>query len=107
MRHKPNYFNEKSDSKRGIEREDKACKQINSGRVWFSPRDLTVTGTDEEYLVDVKDVKKQKSYRLSLKDVERFFNQAIPKTPVYLIYMGDYIIKASIQRNPDGSNLKD
>lgn len=94
----PKYLNPDSPSKQGRKQEKKATQQINSGAVWFSPADLKVKETTEEYLVDVKKVVTQKSYSLNLKEVEKLHKQAGLKTPVFLIYIGDYVVKAVIQK---------
>lgn len=96
----PDYLKEESSTKQGNKQEEIARKHINSGRVWFDENDLTVKGTNEDYEVDVKKVIKQKGYRLSLEEIDKFFKRSIPKTPIYLIYIGDYVVKASIQRKP-------
>lgn len=94
----PNYLIPDSPQKKGRKQEKIATQQINSGAVWFSPGDLKVNETTEEYLIDVKKVVLQKSYQINLKDVEKLHNQAKTKTPVLLIYIGDYVIKGIIQR---------
>jgi hypothetical protein len=94
----PKYLTEESNAKKGRKQEKKATQQINSGTLYFSPRDLVVKETDEDYLVDTKLVVTQKSITLKLDDVEKFHRQAKLKTPVYLIYLGNFIIKAVIQR---------
>ena len=99
-RNNPNYLNETPHQQKGRDREKKARNSINSGAVWFDPRDLQVKETDENYLVDVKDVSKQKGFRFSLADIDTFYKQAGTKTPIYLVYIGKYLIKASIQIQP-------
>lgn len=94
----PNYLNPESPQKKGRKQEKKATQTINSGAVWFSPRDILVKETDETYLVDSKLVVDQHSFQLKLSDIEKFHQQAGVKTPVYLIYIGKYLIKAVIQR---------
>jgi len=95
----PSYLNPDSPQKKGRRREKKATQTINSGTLHFDPRDIKVTETDENYLVDTKDVSLQKSFKLNLDDIEKFYKQSKTKTPVYLIYIGDYVVKAIIQRN--------
>jgi len=94
----PNYLNLDSPQKKGRKQEKKACQTINSGTVWFDKGDLKVTETDEDYLVDVKTVVTQKSFKVNLEDVKKIHRQAGVKTPVLLIYIGDYVIKGVIQR---------
>ena len=94
----PKYLNPDSPQKKGRKQEKKACQTINSGTLWFDKGDLKVNETDEKYLVDVKTVVTQKSFKINLEDVEKLHKQAGLKTPVLLIYIGDYIIKSFIQR---------
>lgn len=94
----PRYLNPESPQKQGRKQEKKAVQNINSGTVWFDKGDLKVNETDENYLVDVKKVVLQKSYTLTLEDVKKIHKQAGIKTPVILIYMGNYVIKGIVQR---------
>ena len=94
----PKYLLPDSPQKQGRKQEKKATQTINSGNVWFDPRDLIVNEDNENYLVDVKTVVIQKSYKFLLKDIEKLYKQAGLKTPVFLIYIGDYVIKAIVQR---------
>ena len=99
-----NYLNEESPSKQGRQQEKKARLHINSGAVWFDKNDLTVVEANETYEVDVKKVVKQKSFTFSLEKLDSFYKNSVPKTPIYLIYIGDYVIKAVIQRSPNDSS---
>jgi len=94
----PNYLNPESPQKKGRKQEKKATQSINSGILWFDKADLKVVETDENYLVDVKTVVTQKSFKVNLEDVAKLHKQAGIKTPVLLIYIGDYVIKGVIQR---------
>jgi len=94
----PKYLIPDSPQKKGRKQEKKAMQTINSGGVWFDPADLNVTEATEKYLVDVKKVVTQKGYILFLKDIEKLHRQAGIKTPVFLIYIGDYVVKAIVQR---------
>lgn len=94
----PKYLKTESLSKQGRNQETIARKHINSGAVWFDQYDLTVTNVDENYLIDVKKVITQKSFNISLKHIDKLYKVAIPKTPMLLIYLGNYVIKAIIQR---------
>ena len=94
----PGYLKPDSPQKKGRKQEEKARRTINSGAVWFDPADLEVTEGNEKYLVDVKKVVTQQSFKLNLKDIEKLHRQAVLKTPVYLIYIGDYVVKAVVQR---------
>ena len=98
MKYKPKYLDDTSPQKKGRLREKKACQTINSGATFIEKGDLIVTETDEDYCVDTKDVSVQKVFQLSLKNIDKFYKQAIPKTPVIMIFMGDYIIRALIQK---------
>jgi len=97
---KPKWMNEKSPSKLGRLQEEKARKHVNSGAVWFDQYDLDIKEGDDNYLVDVKNMKK--SITLSDTSIKKLFQKAMQegKTPAYLIYMGDYTIKAVITRSP-------
>lgn len=101
MKHLPKYLQDESFQKKGRLQEKKAALSINSGSVWFSKGDLTVKETDETYHVDVKTVVKQKSFKLSLKDVDKIWNDSGVKTPVIMVYLGDYIIKGIVQKVPN------
>jgi hypothetical protein len=94
----PSYLNPDSPSKKGRKQEKIAKQTINSGTLYFDPRDLKVETSDENYLVDVKLAVIQKQITLKLEDIEKFHKQAKLKTPVYLLYIGDFVIKAIIQR---------
>lgn len=94
----PRYLDPESPQKQGRKQEKKATQNINSGAVWFDPGDLKVKESTENYLVDVKKVVLQKSFAINLSDIEKLHKQAKLKTPVLLIYMGDYVIKGIIQR---------
>lgn len=103
MKHIPRYLQEVSHQKKGRLQEKKAALSINSGSVWFSKGDLTVKESDEIYHVDIKTVVKQKSFKLSLKDIDKIWNDAGVKTPVIMIYINDYIVKCIVQKNPKGT----
>lgn len=94
----PKYLNPDSPAKKGRKQEKIATQTINSGTLHFDPRDLKVNTTDEDYLVDVKLACTQKQVTIKLDDVEKFHRQAKLKTPVYLLYLGDFVIKCIIQR---------
>ena len=94
----PNYMKEDSPQKQGRKQEKKATQHINSGAVWFDLGDLTVMETNENYHVDTKKVVLQKGFNLSLKDVDKLYNEAGSKTPMFLIYIGDYLVKAVVQK---------
>ena len=94
----PNYLKPDSPQKQGRKQEKKATQNINSGAVWFDPADLNVVETTEKYLVDVKKVVLQKSYTLNLEEIEKLHKQAKLKTPIFLIYIGNYVVKAVVQR---------
>ena len=95
----PSYLTEETPQKKGRKQEKIARQTINSGgSCFFDKADLEVKGSDDNYRVDVKKVVLQKSYTLSLKDVEKFYRESSPQTPVYLIYIGDYCIKAIVER---------
>ena len=94
----PNYLIEKSPQVKGRKQEKIARQTINSGSTFIDKADLEVKDNDDSYRVDVKKVVLQKSYTLSLKDVEKFYRESSPQTPVYLIYIGDYCIKAIVER---------
>jgi len=94
----PNYLKPDSPQKQGRTQEKKAKQHINSGAVWFDPGDLTVTEGNLNYFVDVKKVVSQKSYKINLEDVEKIHSQAGTKIPMLMVYIGDYVIKGSIQR---------
>lgn len=103
----PNYLNNsKSHSEKGREQEDKARKHINSGAVWFDQYDLDAKGSDgkEIFLIDVK--RAPKTITLSKNKVEKLFRQSAleHKTPAYLIYIGDYVLKCVIERQPHGED---
>ena len=97
MSKQPNYLSSDSPQKKGFKQEKKARQTISSGRMYFDPADLNVTESTEDYLIDVKKVVLQKSYQLKLEDVEKLYSQAKTKTPVFLIYIGDYVVKAIVQ----------
>lgn len=97
MSKQPNYLNPDSPQKKGFKQESKAQKTIASGRLYFDPADLNVKENTENYLVDVKKVVTQKSYQLKLDDIEKLYSQAKTKTPVFLIYIGNYVVKAVVQ----------
>lgn len=94
----PSYLTEKSPQVKGRKQEKIARQTLNSGAGWFDKADLEVRDDSDEYRVDVKKVVLQKSYTLSLKDVEKFYRESSPQTPVYMIYLGDYCIKAIVER---------
>jgi hypothetical protein len=96
----PKYLTPDSPQKKGRKQEKKACQTINSGALYFDPRDLFVTTSNEDYLVDTKKITLQKSFQFSLKDIEKFYKQSGKKTPAYLIYIGDYVVKCIIQKLP-------
>ena len=93
-----NYFTERSPQKKGRQQEKIARQTINSGTIFFDKGDLEVKDSNDSYRVDTKKVVLQKSYTLSLKDIEKFYRESSPQTPVYLIYIGDYCIKAIVER---------
>jgi len=100
MNELPKYLrNKKSISKQGRDQEEKARKHINSGAVWYQPMDLDT----DECLIDVKKVIKQKQITLSKNKIKELFNAAMTehKIPCYLIYIGDYVLKVVVERNPD------
>jgi len=51
----------------------------------------------------VKKAIRQKGVRLELNKIKKLFNKAIDekKIPVYLIYLGDYVLKVIVERSPD------
>jgi len=97
---KPKWMNEKSPSKKGRDQEEKARKHINSGAVWHDQFDLDIKEDDTTYLIDVK--RAEKSITLSDKSVQKLFRKAMEenKSPAYLIYMGPYVLKCTIERSP-------
>jgi len=94
----PKYLKPENPQRLGRKQEKKATQTIDSGRIWFDPADLKVKESNENYLIDVKTVVKQKSFTIKLKDVEKLHKQAGIKTPVLLIYLGNFVIKGIIQR---------
>jgi len=94
----PGYLNPDSPQKQGRNQEKIAKQTIDSGRVWFDPADLQATEANEDYLIDVKKVVTQKTFQLNIKDIEKLHKQALTKTPMFLIFIGDYVVKAAVQR---------
>ena len=96
----PSYLTKKSDSpqKQGRKQEKIARQTVNSGAVFFDKGDLEIKDSNDEYRVDVKKVILQKSFQFTLKDIDKFNKQSSPQTPVYMIYIGDYVIKAIVER---------
>lgn len=99
----PKYLRKKEDSpsKKGRDQEEKARKHINSGAVFFDKYDLTAEQKDDIILIDVK--RSEKTIRLSAEKTEQLHREAMiqHKTPAYLIYLGDYVLKCIIERNPE------
>jgi hypothetical protein len=93
-----NYLKEDSPQKKGRKQEKIARQTINSGTFFFDKGDLEVKDSDDQYRVDTKKVVLQKSYTLSLKEIEKFYHESSPQTPVYLIYIGDFCLKAIVER---------
>lgn len=95
----PKYLN-KSDTPqvKGRKQEKIARQTVNSGAVFFDKADLEVKDSNDEYRVDVKKVTLQKSFNLSLKAIDKFYKESSPQTPVFMIYIGDYIVKAIVER---------
>ena len=104
MRHKPKYLIEESHQMKGRRQEKKAALSINSGSIWIDKGDLEVKDGNEKYHVDVKTVLKQKSYKLSLTEIDNIWNDAGTKTPVFLVYIGDYVIKCIVQKERNNLN---
>ena len=100
----PKYLNkEDSPQKQGRKQEKRARQHINSGAVWFDQFDLDQLSDKGNFLIDVKKAVKQKQVAISEVKVKKLFTRAMDenKTPAYLIYLGDYIIKAIVEKNPD------
>ena len=95
MRNKLSYLKEKSASKKGRDQEDVARKHINSGAVYFDKGDLDF----KDLNIDVKNTDK-KQYIFKIKDIKKHYLDSIPKTPVFLVYIGDYVLKTYVQRRP-------
>jgi hypothetical protein len=95
----PKYLTKPEDSpqKKGMKREITATRTIASGR-FFEKGDIKVKTSDDEYVVDTKEVVTQKSYTISLRSVDKLYKQVAPKTPVLMIYIGPYLVKAIIER---------
>lgn len=95
----PKYM-QKSDSPqvKGRKQEKIARNTINSGATWFDKGDIEVKDSNDQYRVDTKKVTLQKGYTISLKAVDKFYKESCPQTPVLMIYLGGYIIKAIIQK---------
>lgn len=105
MKELPKYLREKkSVSKEGRDQEEIARKHINSGAVWFDSFDLST----KDLLIDVKKVITQKQITFHIDKIKKLFDKAIDekKTPVYLTYIGDYVLKIIIERNPEGRIVK-
>ena len=96
MRNKVNYLKKETPQKRGRLQEEKARKHINSGAVWFDKGDLDY----KDFNIDVK-LTDKKQYTFKIKDIEKHYKDSIPKTPVFLVYLGNYVLKTFIQRNTD------
>lgn len=92
------YLFNDSPQKQGRKHERKVRQTIASGATWFDKGDLEVKESNETYLVDTKKVVTQKTYKLSLKEIDKFYKDAGSKIPVYMIYIGDYCLKCIIQR---------
>jgi len=100
---KPKYLmKEDSISKQGFDQEEKARKHIASGKLWFDSYDLSQLGKDK-FLIDVKKVVSQSGIRLSKKNIKKLFETAMrqDKNAGYLIYIGDFVLKVMVERNPE------
>jgi hypothetical protein len=94
-----NYLTTSSPQKQGRDQERKVRQTIASGAVWFDKGDLAVEESDESYVIDSKKVVTQKTYTFSLKEIDKFYKQVGgKKTPVYMVYIGDYCLKCLVQR---------
>lgn len=103
MKHKPKFLEEETPQKSGRKREDIARKHINSGAVWFDFGDLSV---GEDVVLDVKE--RKKSFTLSLSEVDKFYKRVAPRSPGYLVYLGEYVLHISVMRlNPYPTDLRD
>ena len=105
MKELPRYLREKkSVSKEGRDQEEIARKHINSGAVWFDAFDLNT----KDLLIDVKKVITQKQITFHIDKIKKLFDKAMDenKTPVYLTYINNFVLKTVIERNPEGRIIK-
>ena len=95
---KINYLTDSSSPQSKGRKQEKIARQtINSGTVFFDKADLEVKDSNDEYRVDVK-YTENKSYSFKIKDLDKFYSEASPQTPVYIIYLGKYRVKCIVEK---------
>lgn len=94
---KVNYLADSTPQVKGRKQEKIARQTINSGTFFFDKADLEVKDSNDQYRVDVK-YTERKSYSFTIKGLDKFYAEASPQTPVYIVYIGKYKIKCLVEK---------